>query len=117
MIFNRSYRYAETVTRVRPAKVADRYSAETTRLDYANATRTEVPNVVLAHRTSTEPNGSGRVLTGIAAAFPPGVLIEATDRIEARGVTYEVDGDVLDMVHPLTGSRPGAVVALRKVTG
>ena len=116
MIRNRSYRYAETVVRIRPAKVADRYSGETTRLDYANATRADIANVVVAPRSSAEPSGSGRVITTLGLAFPAGTDIAATDRVEVRGTEYAIDGDVVDFVHPITGSRPGAVATLRRVT-
>lgn len=41
----------------------------------------------------------------------------ASDRLEVRGVVYEIDGQPQEYRNPFTGSAPGAVLRLERVTG
>ena len=40
-----------------------------------------------------------------------------TDRLIVRGDTFEIDGQPQEFANPFTGSRPGAVLRLERVTG
>lgn len=72
-----------------------------------------------APEPSQEPNEVGRraVITNWTLYLPTGVSLGPFDRVRARGITYEVDGDVGDWRNPYTGSRPGLQVALKRVEG
>ena len=60
--------------------------------------------------------GHDRVITEPTLYFPPTVTFDAKDRVIARGLLYEVDGDTVEWVHP-NGRTKGNVVALRRVDG
>lgn len=114
-----SYRHAEAVIVRRGVSVSDPYSGETTGLSWDIPTDRKVSGVVLAFGTSTETPTDGRnaVVTGLSAVFPRGTDITRLDRVVARGLVYEVDGDIADPVHPITGSRPGLVANLKRIGG
>lgn len=61
------------------------------------ATRHTIDGCLLAPRGSGEDRTfSNTVITGAELFTPPGADLAATDRVIARGVTYEVEGDVGD---------------------
>lgn len=60
--------------------------------------------------------GHDRVVTTPKLYAPPGVVFAAKDRVTARGLLYEVDGDTAVWRHP-RGFRPGNVIELRRVDG
>lgn len=74
----------------------------------------------LTFRNSTESDARGRggVVTGATVYLPTGTPITRADHVEARGVLYEVDGDVADWRSPSSSSRTGGLeVALRRAEG
>jgi hypothetical protein len=68
--------------------------------------------------TSDEPVSAGydRAITRPAIYLPTGTLIRHRDRIIRSGVTYEVDGDLLDYRNPFDPSMNGCQVNLKVVT-
>ncbi|WP_329520511.1 hypothetical protein [Spirillospora sp. NBC_01491] len=79
--------------------------------------RLDITPCALAPRQSGEQIGDGRyaVTSGMDLYAPAGADILPSDRIEARGVVYEVDGEPGDWVSPYTSRRPGLVVPLTRV--
>lgn len=67
---------------------------------------------------SVEPlvPGHDRVITEPKLFAPEGVVFASRDRVVARGLLYEVEGDTAVWRHP-NGLRPGNVVKLRRVDG
>ena len=84
---------AQTVVTVRPGSFKDSYGNDTP--DWGNAIRTTVRGCSLQPLAGAEllPVGRDAVETSWQLIAPPGDL-QATDRIESDGVTYEVDGEV-----------------------
>lgn len=59
-----------------------------------------------------------RVITTPVLYAPKGRAYGARDRFTVRGLTYEVEGDPADWVHPMTGWDPGyTVINLQRVEG
>lgn len=67
---------------------------------------------------SAEPllPGYDRVITEPTLYAPDGVAFGARDRVIARGLVFEVEGDTAVWRHP-NGLRPGNVVKLKRVDG
>jgi hypothetical protein len=92
--------------------------------EYGDDVFTEIVTVfdsvpVFPRGTSVENQGQTRdtVFIGLNVVFPPGTVVESTDRVIVRNVTYEVEGMPFEQTSPFTGWNPGVVVALRDVTG
>ncbi|MBA9050783.1 MULTISPECIES: hypothetical protein [Streptomyces] len=89
--------YADTVTRVRAPYKTDKYGNTFTERDWAHAVRTAVSGVSFQPDVSTEATGDRpSVITGYRLISRKGVDVDLlpTDRIEADGMTLEVDGKV-----------------------
>jgi hypothetical protein len=107
--------HGETVTIVRAsATSADPYGNPVN--NWSGATRTTVTGCAVAPRTSPESGGPDNpvAIIGLLVYAPSGTDIRATDRIEARGETWEVDGIPGDWRSPFTGTEFGVEVALRR---
>lgn len=67
---------------------------------------------------SSEPliPGHDRVITTPTIYAPTSVVFGDRDRVTARGVLYEVEGETRAWVHP-DGSQRGNVIGLRRVVG
>lgn len=67
---------------------------------------------------SVEPviPGHDRVITEPTLYAPETVVFSARDRVTARGLVFEVEGDTAVWRHP-NGLRPGNVVNLKRVDG
>lgn len=101
----------ETVVIVHPlVEAEDRYG--NTGPDWVSVRRTTVTSCRLSPNPEGEARGEGRpgIVTGHTLYLPPGSTIVAADRVEARGATWEVDGD------PAVWAN-GTVANLRKVDG
>ncbi|MDP1793724.1 MAG: hypothetical protein Q8K63_06255 [Acidimicrobiales bacterium] len=108
----------EAIVRLRaPAGPPDRYKNPT--LDWANAARLEIPGCAVAPRLADEVRDNGRqaVIKGLTIYAPPKADVVATDRVECRGDTYDVDGDVAVWRSPFTGVEKGVEISLRLVEG
>jgi len=68
---------------------------------------------------SSEPvlPGYDRVVSTPTMYVPSTAVVGARDRVLARGVTYEVDGDALDFRNPYDSSMNGLAIALKVVSG
>lgn len=112
--------YGETVTLRRTATSGvDEYGN-----DVIVSEQTVVRNVAVWPRTSSGTTGGGEtlgdrdtVIVGLTLLVPPGVLVTATDQVDVRGKTYDVDGEPGVWRSYLTGYRAGTEVALRRVEG
>jgi hypothetical protein len=61
--------------------------------------------------------GRDTVISGLTVLFPPGTAVAATDRVVARGATYEVVGEPGTYVNGFTATQAGTQVTLRRVQG
>jgi hypothetical protein len=89
--------FGETVTLVRAPFKVDKYGNTTSERDWASATRTPYPGLMVQPDGSTEATGDRpsvitgwRLITPKARDFPA----LATDRVEWDGLTLAVDGEV-----------------------
>ena len=64
----------------------------------------------------TFPSGHDRIITTPSLLAPEAGTFGGRDRVTARGVLYEVDGDPQVWRHP-SGRFAGVVVNLKKVSG
>ena len=109
--------FGETVTVLR--------MVETTTDRYGRPVQTwpepgvDVDGCAVAPRTSTEPAQVGRqgVITGVTVYLPAGTAIGPHDRVRARGVVYDVEGEPGDWRNPYSGRTPGIEVALTRHEG
>lgn len=110
--------YGETVTVHRVTAAAqDEYGN-----DVDVMTDIEISGVALWPRTASEaanPDTAAatRVVVGLTALIPPGFAVTATDRITARGMLYEVDGEPGVWRSYITAHDVGTEIALRRVEG
>ncbi|MEU7609548.1 hypothetical protein [Micromonospora sp. NPDC049204] len=109
------FAYGETATVLRAPLTDAPYGNQ--QRDWGNATSTLLLGWGFAPRTSDEDTATGSegVIVGLTGFGPPGSDVLPTDRMEVRGVVYEVVGEVGEWRSPLTGWRPGVEVALRRV--
>jgi hypothetical protein len=106
----------ETVTLIRRTRTGTDADGN----DVWTDTPVVVPRCAVWPRTAVETLAGGRQdtsIVGLSLLAPPGTVIAVTDRITARGLTWEVDGEPGVWDSALTGSRAGVEVALRRVSG
>lgn len=86
--------------------------------DWDDPDELEIPDCSVAPRYSDEERGQGRegVVIGLTVYVRRTVDVVATDRIVARGDTWQVDGDPADWRSPHTNRR-GMQIQLRRVEG
>lgn len=112
--------YLDDVTVVRAPTVRDRWDNDVP--DWAAATRTVVSGVAVQPTSQVEDATGRRVAlsTGWRLFTRPGVDVDlrAADRVEWKGLSLEVIGEVARWPHPL---RPGGVhhveAELRRLEG
>lgn len=111
--------YGETVTRLRGVPVSDRFSNESTALDWSTPAQLAVKGCAFDPAASTEPLEQARngVLSKPTIYAPAGSDITAHDRLVVRGRTWQVDGDPADYRSPFTGWAAGLVVRLKAMEG
>jgi len=100
----------ETVTILRPsAPGTDPYGDPLP----STTTRIDVPDCLVAPRTSTEPTERGRegIVIGWQIIAPAGTDARYTDGIEIRGVTCKVEGEIADW------GPPGVVINATRAVG
>jgi hypothetical protein len=89
--------FGETATLVRAPLKVDKYGNTTSERDWANATHTPYPGLMVQPDGSTEAVGDRpSVITGWRLITPKGRDFPAlaTDRVEWEGLTLAVDGEV-----------------------
>ncbi|AUG87274.1 head closure Hc1 [Streptomyces phage Rowa] len=89
--------HGETVTLVRAPLKVDKYGNATSERDWAAATRTVYPGLMVQPDASNEATGDRpSVVTGWRLITPKGRDFPAlpTDRVEWDGLTLAVDGEV-----------------------
>lgn len=91
--------------------------------DVLTETSVAVPGCVVwpSAASSSDELTAGRdtVITGLTVLAPPGTAVAPVDRVQVPGYdgTFDVVGQPADWTSPLTGSRAGVQVSLRRVTG
>lgn len=104
-----------TVHVVRAQLILDGHNNEVR--DWQNATRTPVPHCYVEPGTSQEDLvNRDEVLIAWTVFAPPGTDVLATDRVEHRGVDYEVFGEPAPM-EGFTGRLDHTVISLQKWEG
>lgn len=112
--------HGETVTRIRAQQVVDRYGNKA--WDWPNATRTTIARCGVAQGSrgsAAEVLTAERdaVISDVTVYMPTGTDVLATDRLEIRGLTFEVVGSPFDWRNPFTGRAFGVVVNANRVEG
>lgn len=107
----------EEITIVRALPTADRYGNVVA--DWSTATRETVQGCALAPRSDGEERSQSRqgVIVGHTLYAPAGTDLRAADRVEARGLTFEVEGFPESWRNPYTGVDFGVEASLRRVEG
>lgn len=57
------------------------------------------------------------VIIGLQVLMPSGTDITPTDQMLVRGQIYDVEGEPASHRSPFTGTSPGVLVSLKRVTG
>lgn len=117
------FAYGETVVRLRRLTWADPYSGEVGPRPWDD--EDHEPDALPIEHCAFDPGGStevatdGRtVVTSTPKVYGPiGADVKSGDRVVARGVTYDVDGNPAEWRSPFTGWEPGIVVPLELVEG
>lgn len=107
----------ETIVRIRAEETGeDRYHNPV--YDWDGADRLDITGCSVSPRTEGEDTTRGRegVVIGFAVRVRRTVDVVATDRVEVRGETYQVDGEPADWRSPHTNRR-GTEILLRRVEG
>lgn len=112
-------KFGETVVRERGQMVADPYSGEATKRDWADPDELDIEGVAIAPSTGSETRTEDRnpIVTDMSLYAAPGVDVLPHDRIRARSGLWDVEGEVADWKSPFTGWNPGVEFRIRKVSG
>ena len=87
---------SQSATRLRGVPVEDPYSGETTRVDWSNPDRLDLPRVSVQPVTGNEITFDRATVISRWWLFVEGHPdITPHDRVEYAGESYEVDGEVL----------------------
>lgn len=81
----------------------------------APTTLTGVP--VWPRNSSELVQGQDTSIVGLTALLPAGTSVAGVDKVTVYGDTYEVDGEAGHLISPFTGTNPGVLVNLTRVTG
>lgn len=118
------FAYGETVKRLRAELVDAGYN--NVAFDWPNATATPYPGCGVAQGMQGGQGVQGsEIFTGDRDAIvsdrivlmPSGADVLPTDRMEVRGLAYEVVGEPFDWINPFTGTAFGVVVYCNRVEG
>jgi hypothetical protein len=87
--------------------------------DRYTVTPTTIGGCAVRALSSQETTGQGndRITDSIEVVFPPGTDVGADDRMQVRGLVYEVDGTPDEQLNPMTGVAPGVRVIGRRIAG
>lgn len=105
----------ETVTLLRRTVVgSDRHGS-----DRYSTTSIPVAGCAVRALSSQETAGGGRdtVTDSIEVIMPPGTVVTPVDRMQVRGLVYNVDGTPDTQKDSVTGVEPGLRVIGRRTTG
>jgi hypothetical protein len=107
----------ETVTRVRPELVADRYGGTVKNWD--DTTEDTIDGCAVAPRLEGETTTGNRegVVIGWTVYAPADADVLATDRLRIRDVDHDVDGEPGEWRSPFSGARKGLEIRTRRVAG
>jgi hypothetical protein len=68
-------------------------------------------------RQGENTQGSDMLITGLSALLPAGTVVTAIDKVDVYGQSYEIDGEPGRYQSPFTGTNPGVLVNLTRITG
>lgn len=104
--------HGETVTRVRAARVSDRYNSENVEYDWDDTTDVPIQGCGVALSSTVDPLLDARqaVDSDFTVFAPSGSDINPDDRLVVRDLECEVVGRPFDWSNPFTGWTPGMVV-------
>lgn len=107
---------SETLTRVRQARA--RHGDPSGTPDELTIQGCVVwPGDANASGSNEKTDRQDTVIVGYSALLPPGSDVLATDQLRWRGEPYEVVGQPSIYTTPFTGTDPGVLVSMRRVTG
>lgn len=110
----------ETVYVLRAKRVTDPYSGEEERLDWTQVTRTPYDGCAVAPRVTDEPAkiGEAPILTE-GTVYSPHVDMDVTarDRLEIRGIVWDIEGEPFLWQNPLSGWTPGVQINFKRREG
>lgn len=107
----------ETVT-VRRGTVTATGRRNDTTTDWAEPTDTDVPDCLIAPRsTSEDHDGRSGVIIGVTVYMPSGTDVLASDRLVIRGDEYDVEGEPGDWWTPQDPICDGIEVAAKRTEG
>jgi len=88
-------------------------------VDWTAAARLEITGCAVAPRPQGENRAEGRqaVTRGWTVYAPGEPDVAATDRLEVRGETFDVDGDPAVWLRHFSGGVRGVVIDVRSVEG
>lgn len=104
----------ETITIQSPTETTNRYGDVD--LDWDDPTETTIAAIVWPRTNEEDNDKRTATITGLSVVVPLGTAVTPVDRIVARGVTWEVDGEPADWTAPWKWE-PGVQVDLRRVAG
>lgn len=107
----------ETVTVLAATAAVDGYGDPT--LDWTTPTRTDVLAIGVEPRPSAEPVQDARnsVTSGWTVYLPAGTVVTARNRLEVRGLVYDVLGDPADWRAAFSPWAPGLAVQCSRTVG
>lgn len=107
------------MTIVRPGATTDAHDNVVDDWSDSAVTRTDVDGCAWAPAQVAEDHSGGRQAVPVTGTLylPASAWLLATDRVELRGETYEVDAEPGIWTHPVSGSTAGVEARLRRVTG
>lgn len=109
-----------TIIRVQPGEKPDHHGH--TRPDWTHPIRTEIPGCAIYPSAGGGQPESGEVGRTIVTQqftvlMPPGTVLNAEDRVEWAGETFNVIGHSFNWVSPFTGWNPGAQATIQRREG
>lgn len=108
----------ETVYRLRAELTVDGYGDRAP--DWSDPARMALMGAAVAPQSQREDLiGRDATLTTATVYVRASALVDvrASDRMEVRGVVFDVDGEPQEWVSPFSGRRQGWVIPLKRVVG
>lgn len=118
-----TFLYGVTVTRQRAGAKPDPYSGLDTQDDWDNPLSEDFEGCAVWSESSVETQGQGseirnQVVTVISVTLPYGADVKPKDRLLLPGgIKIEVQGEVEQWKHPMTGWEAGAVAKGLRIDG
>jgi len=111
--------HGETVYRLRAGLANNPYSGKTDQPDWDNCSRLAIDGCAIWPSETNEHVDVGReqLYERLNVALPCGADVTDRDRLEIRGIVYDVTGAPHDWHNPLTGENPGTTLQASRRLG